>query len=110
MKRILAAVAVVILCHGTAYSQTSSFWVSTPCGNCTSWCDNCAGVTIGADHVTGCDSNERTPTESLDCKLAYWQKETEKLQKQRDEVDGKLTKAKERTDAFKAAGAHAPSK
>ena len=42
----------------------------------------------------------------IDFKLGYWQRELNQLQKSREKVRGKITKAKERIDAFKAAGGH----
>lgn len=50
-----------------------------------------------------CDSNDKTPIESLKCKLEYWQKEEETRAKAFKEAEKQLDAAKERVTAFKHA-------
>ncbi len=64
-------------------------------------------IRFGSDNtLTGCDSNDKTPAESVECKLAYWQKKVVDLKKERDALDEKLTKAQERVQAFGDAKRH----
>ncbi|TAL02652.1 MAG: hypothetical protein EPO08_06470 [Rhodospirillaceae bacterium] len=80
-------------------NDCGSCWTTTPV----------PAITIGESSLTGCDSNEKTPNEAVDCKLAYWKVQVEKLQKERVDLDGKIARAAERLDAFKAAGGHLPA-
>ncbi len=47
-----------------------------------------------------CDTNDKTPGEVVDCKLAYWRKEAERLTKERDSLNDQITKAQDRIQAF----------
>lgn len=111
MKQILlAGVAVLALsgaadaqsCGGCGYAMTTD--LVNICATCC-WSNGCPSyvVTIGNDHLTGCDSNDKTPSEAIDCKIKYWRAETDRAQKRVDEEQKLLDHAKERAQAFENA-------
>ena len=52
--------------------------------------------------LTGCDSNEKTPKESVECKIIYWEDEIKDKKDAVEKAQKALDNAKERLEAFKA--------
>jgi hypothetical protein len=52
--------------------------------------------------LTGCDSNEKTPKESVECKIKYWEDEIKDKKDAVEKAQKALDNAKERLEAFKA--------
>lgn len=65
----------------------------TSCGGC---------VTNGSYAVMydGCDTNDRTPAEALDCKLDAWRKRLAEAQQRKSAAEKDIDKAQERIAAF----------
>lgn len=103
VKIVLAGVVALAL-NGSAHAQsTSSTLTINSVACCSTWyCTNSTGPCGGPIAVTSlsCDSNEKTPAESVDCKITYWKDELAKLTKARDELNDKIAKAQERMQAF----------
>ncbi len=81
-------------------SQAQSNW------NC---CTTTTGITSGTgtivmggyDYIpTDCDSNQKTPTEAIACKLDYWKKRVEEIQAEKAAIEKRLAAAQERVSAF----------
>jgi phage protein U len=66
-------------------------------------CSNCGGMFVInsiSRESSNCDANEKTPHETLQCKLDYWKKAVVDRQKDVDKATDSLRKAQERVDAF----------
>jgi hypothetical protein len=67
-------------------------------------CSNCGGALVTSGSISiessNCDTNEKTPHETLQCKLDYWKKVAVDRQKDIDKATDSLRKAQERVDAF----------
>lgn len=86
---IAAVVALPALAHADCCIVGSNNSITTCWGSCM--------TTLSSPD---CDSNSKTPSESLDCKLDYWRKQLEDAQHRRDLADKDITKAQERIGAF----------
>lgn len=62
----------------------------------------CCLVTNGSYAVMydGCDTNDRTPAEALDCKLDAWRKRLAEAQQRKGAAEKDIDKAQERISAF----------
>lgn len=108
MKAFLASAAVLAILSANpvmAWGPTTNGLVimGNACGNC--W-DSVMFESNPSAHITGCDSNEKTPAEMITCKVEYWRKEVERLQAKKADVEKELTKAQERVSAFTDAQKH----
>lgn len=52
-------------------------------------------------YTLGCDSNEKTPTEAIQCKVEFWQKQVKERQETAERAQKALDEAKERLAAFR---------
>lgn len=100
-KKLLGAAVLFcfVVLNGTVYAADGTFSTTansiTLC--CTSYQDNTYSV---IHYPSTCDDNEKTPSEVIDCKIAYWRKQAEDLSKEMDELQKRLDHAKERQKAF----------
>ena len=95
----IAAVAFVIsLSIASAQAQCGNCAVP-PYSNGTLMCSSVIGY-CGASVSADCDSNDKTPTESLDCKIAYWNKQLDDAKKRDDQAQKDIAHAQERIQAF----------
>lgn len=102
MKSLLAASALVTLTSASAMADCCTagnvFTVTNAC-NCFVMGDSTYGSPT-------CDSNDKTPDETVQCKLDYWRKEVTRRTKARDDAQSALDKANDRVRAFEQAAKH----
>ena len=94
MKYILGLIGVILL-SGSVYAQSFSYGTTSG-----SVVVTCATGVCYRDVVPVCESNSKTPAETVECKLDYWKKEVERLQKDKANIEEQITKAQERVQAF----------
>lgn len=104
-SRLGAAVALALVCLATpASAQSGSSGIAFFTGGSSSIaCSDGNGgwwLCSSGSSDARCDTNDKTPRESLDCKLAYWKRKLSEASERKAKAEKDIEAANERIGAF----------